>query len=406
MKVYLEPVGACRRRLLDLERVAEFLSKNDYSMTYNPKIADFIILFTCAFNQNKEGNSIKKVDQYSKYKGKVIVSGCLPAINRDILKKYTNLFEITPIDLKKFDKIMPHSISITKIKDKNILNYSKSNKNVVMLNMLNGMKYQKKSIDKFKDTFLEQIFLIKKEKVLKSYYIRVGVGCMGNCSYCAIKKATGKLKSKSLVQCVQEFNDGLSKGYNHFSLLGEDVGAYGLDRNTTILNLLQKICSYKKKYKIKILDFNPKWIIKYREGLYELLKEGKIEWISIPIESGSERILKYMGRCYDIKKIIKAIDNMRKIKQDIIIETHIMVGFPKEKREDFRKTLSLLKNLKFDCGHINSYSDKKGTKSYKILPKVSDGEKVSRMKCIEKILKINGYHTYLGGNYETIHFFK
>ena len=122
----------------------------------------------------------------------------------------------------------------------------------------------------------------------------------------------GKLKSKPLETCIQEFRTALEKGVNRIILIGENTGAYGIDINLTLPTLLNILIEIEGKYEIQLECLHPRWIITYLDELVKILKTGKITTIDSPIQSGNSRILKLMNRGYDAQTLRECLLKLKK----------------------------------------------------------------------------------------------
>lgn len=212
-------------------------------------------------------------------------------------------------------------------------------------------------------------------------------GCTKNCSYCAIKKAIGPLISKPLDQCVKEFKKGLSLGYKDFVITADDVGAYGLDINSSFPKLLGKITSVEGDYNIEIQGLHPVWIVKYIDELEGILKRRKIKIIICPIQSGSSRLLKLMHRYHNTEKMKEVFLRIKKSFPDLSLETNYLVGFPTETDEDVEETLSFIKQVNFDACYVFPFSCKTGTMAEKIEPKIQKQEIFKRLEYVKEYFK-------------------
>ena len=385
-KIYIHVV-ACRRRLLDATKISDYLTKNDYKIVDKPKNADAIIFVTCAFINKIAEFSLDKVKFFQKYDAELIVAGCLPAIEKE---KLSEIFDGKTLCTKDIDEIYQYfpekKSSFSDIADANFLygnlkNHSKKNSNYFRLR-----DYI------LKKTYGEHSFTYK--ILLKNpffFLIRVSWGCLGNCSYCSIKKAIGSHKSKPLEECLNEFKKGLVQGHKHFLLTADDIGAYGLDIGYTFLELLQGITEFEGDFKVCIESLKPIWIVKYFEQLKGVLASHKIQYIDCAIQSGSEKILESMNRYSNIKKISETLLNIKNLNPELLLTTEIIIGFPGESKKDFHQTLSVLKTIQFDGGFIYRFAQKSGTAAENIKPKISKKEISNRIKFAKKFLKNEGY---------------
>jgi len=188
-------------------------------------------------------------------------------------------------------------------------------------------------------------------------------------------------------QIIENFKFGLKNNYTNFALTGADIGAYGVDIGTSLSNLLKKLFAIEGEYKLNLIDLNARWLVKYCDNLVAILKKNakKLSRIMIPIQSGSNRILRLMNRRYNIDDVKKCILALQKNVPSLNIETHILVGFPGETEEDFQMSLNLLKDIQFSKVEIYRYEDRPRTAASKMADKVSDKTKKKRARRLAEI---------------------
>ena len=205
---------------------------------------------------------------------------------------------------------------------------------------------------KIKNNLLLLIFtrnsLIFREFSYKTYFhIRISYGCSRNCSYCTIHTAVGPLRSKPLELLIEEFKKGLKKGFSKFIINAVESGSYGIDIGYSLSELLDKLTNHKGNYKLLIKSLNPIWVVKYINKLELIVKKQKIEGMIIPIQTSSSRLLRLMNRYSDVEKIKDAMLRLKKADPILTIDTHIIIGFPTETKEELVNTLNLIQLLKF-----------------------------------------------------------
>ncbi|MCK5031686.1 MAG: radical SAM protein, partial [Thermoplasmatales archaeon] len=226
------------------------------------------------------------------------------------------------------------------------------------------------------------------------YTIRISEGCLGNCSYCSIKRALGRFQSKPFDQCITEFKKGLDAGFSNFFITAEDTGAYGKDIGKTFVDLLDELTKIKGNYSIGILEINPVWLIQQIDSFEGIIKRGKIKAINVPVQSGSNRILKLMHRYSNSEKIQDVLLRLKKAHPDLTLGTHVIVGFPTETEEEFKETLQLVKKTKINIGMLIPISIKQDTVAENIEPKITRNEISRRLKYGKKYLNQLGYKTF------------
>ncbi len=395
-KYFIYAKKFCPRRSLDASKLNRYLLENGLQPVSNPRKADLIFVYTCGgFNYDEE-RSVSTIEQSLKNKSaKVVVTGCLPRINPKRLDGYKITYITSPEDLGKIDPLVHADFSYSECNGLSVVNgihdlyrgslINRIKRNFrfdaeslrIWANYLHG-KPQCKLNGNFFSVFSDD-----------TYKLEIARGCLGNCSYCAIKLAMPKFHSHSEEQIVEKFESGLREDYRNFALIAGDIGCYGLDINTNLPSLLNKLFAVDGDYKILLVDLNARWFVRYYSELLSVLKanSNKVARIIMPIQSGSDRILKLMNRNYEIDEVKKCILNLQKNIPEIIIDTHILVGFPSETDEDFKESLNLIREMKFSNVEIYPYQDRPGTLSSTLPNKVPKDVIKRRTRILEQELK-------------------
>ncbi len=366
LKFYLLNENICIRLMLYGEDVKELLCANNWQETLLIDEADIILVNTCAFMKNAEDRAVHSIQRILNSKRKnqeVVVFGCLPDINLQRLQEINtggrffsgrNLAEaIKTFNLRNTERKIGHRV------------YRKGSFGARLLRLLNRAF--------LRDDYFT--YLYDKEKV---FHLKISEGCLGTCTYCAERLARRKLVSKPISDVVQEFLCGLQEGYRIFSFNADDVGMFGQDRGENIADLLEQILFVKQDFRLVLTEFNPATLVKYEERLIKALASPKIIFITVPIESGSQKILNLMQRPYAINRVLPILKRLRLANPRIKINTHIIVGFPDETEEDFSATSQFLNNFYFNKVKIFPYSERLGTIAYSMGNKVSEEEKCRR----------------------------
>ncbi len=344
-KIYVATNG-CEEGQLKSMNVLRFFKVNGFTVSENLAETDFIVFFACGLTEAKERNSISIIKRMQKQKShstKLIVWGCLPKINPQKLKKIYSGPIVGPKDLDFFNTILEKRvISIHDVNANSIISPITAEETIsgpAIVNPINGFLWKiKRNVDRFRLPHRKWLF------DSASYFIRAAEGCTGNCTYCSEKAAWGKIKSRSIGDITTEFKIGLEKGYKRFFLVAGDLGSYGADLNTNIVELLNEILTTggDHDYSLIINQINPSDLGKFLPELEMIFASGKIEALGCQVESGSNRILKMMGRHYSAESWRASMLKINKNFPLIRLSTHIMIGFPTETKEDFKETLKLL----------------------------------------------------------------
>jgi len=375
----------CPRRSLDTSRFYEYFLANGWQPTSHIKEADLIFIYSCGvFNSSEKRtlNTINKVLKKKSPHSKIVVSGCLVKIHRKVL--HGNYIILGTEEINALDEIIDAKIKIETIPDTNHIYPIKD--------LISPRQFL---IKKFKMDFNLDSFFFKKVKSLffgrtkykKTWSIKIAEGCLGNCSYCALKFAAGRIKSKNPDTIIEEFNQGLKRDQKTFVLINTDVGSYGRDIGTNIVELLKRMFAIKGDYKIRLIDFNPRWLVRYFDKLLPLLKKHshKVAYMSMPIQSGSDRILRLMKRPYKISDIKATFSGLKAQIPGLVINTHFIVGFPGETNQDFEQTQKLAQMFDFGRISVHPYHDRPNTKSSKIPDKVPEKVIFKRYRALRLI---------------------
>jgi len=332
MKAYIEAMG-CDSNLADANKVIKFLKANNVEIVSDSKKADYIFFMSCGFNNIILNDNLNRLEELKKLDAKIILGGCIPKIKEEIIKKVDFFF--SPREISKLDTFF---------------------------------RFKKKSKN-FSPSFKR-----KGKKI-----IRISTGCDGSCSYCIIRKANGRTKSRSFEEIKRDIEEGLKEGFNKFLFTSEDCGSWGQDINKNIINLVEGVSKIKGNFKVSLTTFNPQWFMKYPK-IYECLKKDKIDKkIYLSLQSGSNRILKLMNREYSVEDYLYIFNRLKKEIQDIQIHSDVLVGFPTEKEKDFKKTLDLVTKLDIYFLQVFAYTDMENTPAKNFRPKI-DFE-ISKGRC-------------------------
>jgi MiaB/RimO family radical SAM methylthiotransferase len=391
---YMRTQRLCTRRNADSQKIYDWMTVNGWDFIPDVTAADVVILCTCAATEVSEGQTVYNLKDILARKSdaaRLIVTGCLPKINPERLSELGNFEIVNPTSLEDFDMLLGARVSIREIPEDGAIIVpdfvAEAESPIAKLKRLaQEFKFDfgfiRSRVKRFGKRF-------SKEPALEPPFdIRIAKGCLGNCTYCGIKFAIGRLQSRPPDEIVEQFREGLRKGYKRLRLVGSDTGCYGLDIGLTAPDLLRQILATEGDYRVEILDFNPQWLIRFYDALVEILaaNSGKVTEIMIPIESGSNRILRLMKRPYDIDTVKAKIQDFKKRFPDIRIITHIIVGFPGETEAEFKESMSLASEIGFSDGWVFPYCDRPNTEAGKMDNKIPKRVIVRRSAELASIL--------------------
>lgn len=390
-RFYIFSAG-CIRRGLDTIHMQRYLQVNGWELTSRMRRADLIIVATCGVVKLNELNSLRGIEEAVRKKyasARIVVTGCLPAINPDAVKKLGNFIVIPTKQDERLDEIIDAKIpyrevgapdSITDNPD--IVNY------LVARSFCRRSRLYKKLFHRFSmnSRFLAASVSINKvieiirsglrgasrRSVVPYFSIKIGDGCMSDCTFCATKFATGRLRSRPKNDILRDFRVGLEKGYKVFQLICEDTGCYGLDVGSSLTDLLKTMFAIDGDYQVVIIDCCPQWLIEQYDTLMPVLvtHQDKIKELFVPVQSGSDHILQRMKRKYTTQQVTTVLKELNERAPGIALRTSLLVGFPGETEEHFKETVLFLQRIKFAEITVNRYEDRPNTESSAMTDKV------------------------------------
>jgi len=394
--IYVEGVG-CDRRLLEKSKILEYLKGNDYQITRRPSKADYILLFTCAFKKAEEDYSVTRLRALLNHRGRLLVYGCLPDIAPHRLEGLAAIHKLAPKDLDEIDSFFDGiQTEYADIKNSHtILNPTRANLIQTVRRNL-AMNYH----------LIRRLGSLRnrRQKPKKCFYLMVCRGCLGHCSYCAIPRAIGSIKSKPTAAIIAEFREGLKAKYRNFVLLGDDLGCYGLDGVGTLPALMDSLCHEARSFsgdglkaaskhpmvQFHLKEVHPKHLLLYEKSLPQLFESAYVKSLLCPIQSGSPRILALMRREHTVEDVKRIIHKIREVNPGIELSTQIIVGFPTETEEDFQATLDLVLELGFRWVVVFPFDPKRGTVAAGLEGKLSEDVIEKRVNKAFKYFKNHG----------------
>lgn len=285
--------------------------------------------------------------------------------------------------------------------------------NIDGLDIIIGNKDKSKIVELLDDYFKnkEQIVKLYNEEVkefenmyIESFpgrtraFVKIQDGCENFCSYCIIPYVRGKCRSKDKSLVLEEINSLVKNGYKEIVLTGIHTGNYGVDIDTSFASLLKEIIKISGLERLRISSIE---ITELTDEVLDIIKNSNIivNHLHIPLQAGSDEILKLMNRKYNLKYFKDKIKKLKEIKKDISITTDIIVGFPGETEEMFQKTIDTCREIEFTKIHVFPYSERTGTKAMELDNHLSSEEKKDRARrllAVSKELENNYLNKFIG----------
>ena len=347
-KLYIESYG-CQMNFSDSEIVTSILQAGGYATTSNFETADVILLNTCAIRENAEQKVRNRLNNfgYLKKKRPDLVVGVLGCMAERLKTKFL-----------EEEKIVDVVAGPDAYRD--------------LPNLLNEVQDGHKAINVFlsKEETYADITPVRLNSNGVTAFVSIMRGCDNMCSFCVVPFTRGRERSRDVASILHECQDLLDKGYKEVTLLGQNVDSYkwaSEDKSETVnfAQLLEKVALISPGLRVRFSTSHPKDITD--EVLYTIKKyENICNYIHLPAQSGSSRILKLMNRTYDRAWYMNRIDKIREIFGDeCAISQDMIAGFCTETEEDHQETLSLMEYVKYDYGFMFSYSERPGTPAAK-----------------------------------------
>ena len=223
----------------------------------------------------------------------------------------------------------------------------------------------------------------------KTFQIKVSYGCPGKCSYCATKIGIGDFRSVDKDFIMMQFSEGLKMGYDHFILMGDEIGAYGRDIGTTLPELLQQM--YDKsdgKATVSIRYIHPDILVTLYDRMKKFFALGFVNYFCCAIQSASPTVLMRMNRNPNIEPFIRCMEDINKNNYPVSKHTQIIVGFPGEISDDVLLTMDALRRCEFEHININLYSPRQHTAAWNMKETVTQEEKIFRAELIRHSMKL------------------
>ncbi len=373
----------CTENAMNLNLLRRTCGANGWKETKNPQEADYLVIATCGFSKEEEDQEINAIDELNKKKkngARVIVTGCLPKINKNRVDKVFQGDYVETTNIEKFDEILDFDVKTTQFNN----NYVSEDEYLSDPEIYSFVKV-KNRIERY--SFLPFIKMPKTIYPIPTknwFMIQVSMGCAENCSYCGIKHVHGFTESSPLESIIEQAKKGIAEGYKIISLSGEDPGSYGIDINSNIVVLLEELIRLPGDFKINLRYISPNGLIKYKKDLIPIFKTGRISNFGTPIQSGSNRILKLMNRGYSVENVKETVNYVMRNTKVGMISTNIIAGFPGETEDDFNASLRVFKEIDFGMYMVFRYSDRPGTKASKLPGKISEKEIERRFKIMNR----------------------
>nr|CCC48509.1 putative tRNA modification enzyme, fragment [Trypanosoma vivax Y486] len=365
-----------RRRLP--EYMAGLLVQSGYSVTDEFEHADAYLLNSCTVKNPSEEHFVSMMNRVRLTGKPLVVAGCVP--QADPLNKQWS--DVSIIGVRSIDRVC-------------YVVHEALQGNCVRLIGLSGHQEASDSGGRSRET--DTLPALDLPKVRHNRYIEIipiSVGCLNNCTYCKTKQARGDLRSYPIEKIVERVREVLREGVKEIRLTSEDSGAYGIDIGTDVVQLLRAVAAELsgKDVMLRVGMSNPPYLLRHVNDLAVLLKHPNIyEFVHIPVQSGSNRILNAMLREYTVEEFCLCVEAIRSAVPRVTLSTDIICAFPGEGESEWRETMDLCRRINFEIINITRFYPRRNTPAaaMKQIP-----TNIAKSRTTELTNFFNSYRTY------------
>lgn len=361
-KKYCVVTYGCQMNLHESEKISGILSGMGMSAVNEPENADVVVFNTCCIRDTAERRALGNIGKMKELKKKnknllIVVTGCMTQQN-GFAENMKERYQYVDVILGT------HNISDLE-------------------NQIRIRLEKKKRVAAVLDTdgYIDDETTPVTRTSFPNAWVNINYGCNNFCTYCIVPYVRGRERSRDMKSIISECEKLINDGYKEITLLGQNVNSYGNDvpdENVNFANLLREVAKIDGKFRIRFMTSHPKDLT---EDVVKAIRDNdKIcNNIHLPIQAGSNSVLKSMNRRYTREHYLGLIDMIRRYLPDCGITTDIMVGFPYETEEDFLDTMDIVEKVRFSTAFTFIYSVRKGTKAAE-MPQIPYEIKQNRIK--------------------------
>jgi len=352
-KVYIETYG-CQMNIADTEIVQGILSNAGYKLTNEFSGADVVLLNTCSIRENAEERiygrlGIFKTEKYGNPNAVIGILGCMAErLRKDLVEKEKVVdLVVGPDEYRRLPEFIDNALAGEK-----------------------GIGVKLSKTETYDD-------LIPQRNDGLSAWISVMRGCDKFCTFCVVPFTRGRERSRTLNSIVEEVKLLSQQGYKEVTLLGQNVNSY-IDEGNDFSDLLAAVAEVDRRIRVRYSTSHPQDFSD--KLLYTIAEHPNLcNYIHLPFQSGSNRILELMNRTYTIEHYLDILDKAKEIIPGVAFSTDIISGFPTETYEDHLATIEVIRKVRYDGAYMFKYSPREGTKAFKMKDDVEEDSKSKRL---------------------------
>jgi threonylcarbamoyladenosine tRNA methylthiotransferase CDKAL1 len=335
-KVWIEAYG-CSASMADSEMISGLLKEAGYEIATKKSESALNLIVTCSVKDTTEHRMVSRIRTMTKSGKPLIVAGCLPKADRAKVESVSSSASL----------LGPNCID----RAPDAVRLALSGDRLVAL----------------RDSPLDKVNIPRVRLNPLISIVEIASGCMSECTFCQTKIAKGWLRSYRIGDIVRQIKSDIKSGCKEVWLSSTDNGCYGRDIDTNLVELLKACCSIEGSFMIRVGMMNPMYLPAILDRMVDLFCENDrlFKFLHIPVQSGSDRVLKKMKRGHTSKTFMDAVEAFRRKIPEMTISTDIIVGFPSETEDDFKETVDLVERSQPDIVNISRYAARPGTKAYR-----------------------------------------
>ena len=383
MNYFIHTYG-CQMNVHDSEKIAGILEGLGYACCDSVEKADIIVFNTCCIRETAEQKIYGHIGAVKKLKRKnpnliAVVCGCMSQQD-GVADKIKESYPYVDIVLGTSNLNMLEQAVVSARKKKKYYN-------------VDFLQYREEDFNQSRTSY-------------PNAWVNINYGCNNFCTYCIVPYVRGREHSRPMQDIIKEVKQLLSEGYMEITLLGQNVNSYGhdLQNGETFAKLLHEIGNLEGKFRLRFMTSHPKDL---SQDVIDAIAEypNICDNIHLPVQSGSNEILRKMNRRYTREDYFALVDKIRKKLPHVGITTDIMVGFPEESEQDFEDTLDLVRRVKYSSAFCFVYSRRKGTPAYSMenqVPYSVKKERITRLLACQNEVTKQISQTMVGNSYEVL----
>jgi len=328
MRYFVESYG-CTMNYGEGDAISGKMKEMGYSPADSADEADIVVLNTCTVIDTTERKMIDRISELKRMKKEIIVTGCMAKVRRSRISiRLPDSIILPPGSYDSLSKMVTDKYGCGKHDDHCRSTGTGTNTDAA------------------------------------AAIIPVAQGCLGNCTYCITRYARGSLNSYPLDDILEQFRYSVSNGYREILITAQDTACYGFDTGHSLPELIGKLLTVPGEYRIRIGMMNPDSLERILDELMAVMADERVyRFVHVPVQSGSDRILKAMGRRYTSSQFRDMAERMRSVHKDISISTDIISGFPGESDDDHEMSVDLIRSVSPDTVNVTRFSARPGTEA-------------------------------------------